>query len=814
MSDNIPPDLASSITSCVTHVEEEAQQQAMWALPEIQSNGGTHEPLQQQEEDGQLQTLGDYLSSCHNMNQAAHTLENIGQYLSSCHNMNQAAHTLTGDDSSSYSQVSTLEPEGKLYPSKIALSPDFMDKQMEVWNLVLADDNSALLQKMFPSMEQVHDEYFSMEPINGEPTLCVFERLGISKAVMNLLRGVLDDEVLSQAVGLTGDVTYGPLDEGDDSSVEDDESEFEEHRSFCVYSNTECGRPFPVVGIEYKPSDPPMVQEFTTALVEDIIPERDVIGREDDSYTFVSSSKQVVTATITQLFDRMVKSGVPYGYIYTGEAIIFVEIHDDPSVAHCYVSIPDNDVSAEDESTLRYSAVGQIFAFMIRAMQAGPRSVQWHDRTATLDVWRSSSSEALLNMPSYQGAPGSSSAASHGNEVMNDVDAEYEHVGEDDQSDQDDQDNNQADEDQNGEYDAYHLDINEDMYVAVDIQLEWAEDAEFIPINDEDQEVAGQNGEEGSVDDGEHTYWFVDGDVIVSDIRQRQYCTQECLLGLTDGAPLDQACPNFEQHGDEHIDNLEFLRLVQSQLGRTRRVSACCVSLDLRGSLGAMFKVMIPSNGYTFVAKGVTEQNVPRLLREADTYTRLRDVQGGCVPVYLGIVQLEVAFDHGSTAYSHFMLLSWAGRPVGNFTESQASHGFVNSTRRAYTELHNAGLVHNDAQLRNMLYNPQLDRIMLVDFEHASIYECHVAEFQYRNTSRNLPATIEEVEEEDDDAGGSGSNHIHNHTPGHSYGGGLRRVNRCENLRREFEVASERELSRAVNLMENLTPTLRQWRTV
>ncbi|KAL6797615.1 hypothetical protein GGI42DRAFT_78461 [Trichoderma sp. SZMC 28013] len=791
MSDNIPTDLASSITSCVTHVEEEAQLQAMWALPETQSDDGTHEPLQQEEEDGKLQ--------------------NLRQYLLSCHNMNQAAQTLNSD--SCCSQATTLEPEGKLYPAKIVSSPDFMDKQMEVWNVVLADDNSALLKKMFPSMEQVHDEYFSMEPVNGQPTLCVFERLGISKAVMNLLHGVLDDEVLSKAVGLSGNITYGPLDEDDDSSVEDDESEFEQHCSFCVYSNTECGRHFPVVGVEYRPSDPPMVQEFTTALVEDIVPERDVIGREDDSFSFVSSSKQVVAATITQLFDRMVKSGVPYGYIYTGEAIIFLEIHDDPSIAHCYVSIPDNDVSAEDESTLRYSAVGQIFAFMIRAMKAGPRSVQWHDRTATLDVWRSSRSEALLNMSSYQSAPGSSSVTSYGDGVMNDVDAEYEQVGEDNE------DNSQGNENEYEEFDDYYLDIDEDMYVTVDIQLEWGQDGELVPTRDEDQQHAHQNGEEGFVDDGKCTYWFVDGEVIVSDIRQRQYCTQECLLGLSDGSPLDQACPNFDKHGHEHISNLEFLRLVQSQLGQTRHVSGCCVSLDLKGSLGAMFKVMIPSHGYTFVAKGVTEENVPRLLREGDTYTRLRDVQGGCVPVYLGIVQLEATFDHDSTAYSHFMLLSWAGRPVENLEQSQASHGFVNSTRRAYTELHNAGLVHNDAELRNMLYNPQLDRIMLVDFEHASIYECHVAEFEYRDTSRNYPATIEEVEEEE--AGGSGSNksgddddgynHIHNHTPGHSHGGGLRRVSRCENLRREFEAASERELSRAVNLMEILAPTLRPW---
>ncbi|KAL7947811.1 hypothetical protein V8C42DRAFT_351778 [Trichoderma barbatum] len=788
MSDNIPTDLALSIVSGTTHVEEDAQQQAPWAILEEGPNGDSQESLEQQDGDGAMQ--------------------NLRQYLSSCHNMNQAAQSLTGG--SCCSQATTLEPEGKLYPEQIVASPDFMDKQLEVWNVLLADNNSALLQKMFPSMEQVHDEYFSMEPINGEMTLCVFERLGVSKGVMNLLHGVLDDDVLSKAVGLSGDITYGPLEGADDSSVEDDVPEFQPHCSFCVYSNTQCSRPLPVVGIEYRPSDLPMVQEIITALAEDIVPERDVIGREDETYTFVSGSKQIVTATITQLFDCMVKTGVPYGYIYTGEAIIFLEIHNDPSVVHYYVSVPDDDVSDEDESTLRYSAVGQIFAFMIRAMQAGPRPVQWHDKSASLDVWRSGCSEALLNMPSYPSAPGSSRATSCGDEEMNDVDTDYENVGQQNANQNEGAEDDEEEEYEEEEYD--DVDIDENMYVAVEIRLECCQDGTLVPMRDDDLEYAVQQGEEGFIDDGKHSYWIENDQVIVSDIRQRQYCTQECLLGVANGLPLDQSCPNIDRHGDEHIDNVKFLELVQNQLTRTRQVSGCCVSLDLSGSLGAMFKVMIPSHGYTFVAKGVLDENVPRLLREGDTYTRLKEVQGGCIPVYLGIVQLEATFEHKNAAYSHFMLLSWAGRPVESFRESPATYEFASSTRRAYNELHNAGLIHNDAELRNMLYNPQLDRVMLVDFERASMYECHLAEFEYRDTNVDRRTTIEEVEDEDDGVSGSSSNghiHIHNHGPGHGHGGGLRRVSKCENLRKEFEAASERELSHAVNLMTCLADKLR-----
>ncbi|UKZ47626.1 hypothetical protein TrVGV298_001849 [Trichoderma virens] len=807
MSDNIPTDLASSIISGTTNVEEDAQQRAMWALPDDDSNDGNQEPrpLHQQDEEGELQNLRQYLSSCHHMNQAAQSLTAVAV----C------------------SQATALEPDGKLYPEQIAPSPDFMDKQLEVWNLVLADDNSALLQMLFPSMEKVHDEYFSMEPINGELTLCIFERLGVSKAVMNLLHGVLDDEALSKAVGLSGNITYGPLETPDDSSFEDNAPPgFEAHRSFCVYSNTEGGRSFPIVGIEYRPSDLPKVEEITAALAESIFPERDVIEREGDTVTLVSGSKQMVTATITRLFDCMVKSGVSYGYVYTGEAIIFLEIQDDPSIVTYHVSIPGNDVSNEDESTLHYSAVGQIFAFIIRAMQAGPRSAEWHDRAASLDVWRSSYSEALLDIP------GSSRATSCGDEAMDDVDAEYEDVAEDAQGYNPDNDNqghgNHGHDhqwlesqyvfvDKKDANDPY-LNIAENMSLAFNIELKFCEDGTCVPEQEEDQQYARQLGEEGFIDDGEHAFWMQSDGVIVSDIRQRRYCTQECLLGLTNAEPLDPDCPNVDKHGSAHIDNMEFLSIVQDLLSGTRQVSGCCISLGLKGSLGTMFKVMIPSHGYTFVAKGVPEKNLPRLLREADTYTRLKDLQGGCVPVYLGIIQLEETFEHKNSALSHFMLLSWAGRSLETWNRSSESYGFANSTRRAYMELHSAGLLHNDAEPRNMLYNPQLDRIMLVDFERASIYECHVAEFEYRDiTKGKYPATIEEVEDEDDLAGsgsgnnmsGDGQNHIHEHIPGHGHGGGLRRVNRCENLRKEFEAASKRELNHAVDVVKVLSQTLR-----
>ncbi|EGR49841.1 uncharacterized protein TRIREDRAFT_106131 [Trichoderma reesei QM6a] len=817
MSDNIPTAVASSlINNDTTPPYKDEQQVTRLAMCEEEQAGPSghsqQETLQQQKQNGQVQQQDEDID-------ATPVSQNLREYLSACHSMTQAAQSLTLDPCAS--DNATLAPEGKVYPQRIVPSPNFMEKQRGVWSSLMPHKDSSLLQKFFPSIEQVHNQYFAMEPINGRMALCVSERMGTSSAVITLLQQVMEDAVLKKAVGLEGKLTYGPL-EGDPALSAPDESSFEydlpgfqRHCSLCVYSNVNSGRPVPAVAIEYRPSDLPLVQEVTAALAEEITPLSDVIGKEDESFTFDSSSKQTMTAIITQLYDCMVRCGVTYGYVYTGVAIIFLEIQEDPSVVHCFVSVPDDDVSVQEESGVYFSAVGQIFAFMIRAMQAGRISNKWRNKAVNLDVWRTDYGEVLLNMPPLPSPRSSSPATSDGDEELVDEDTEY------DQDELDDEllDDELLDDDVDEDYE-------EESYVAVEIRFKFSPDGFLVPEDDvgkpaEEADNAQSDDEDAIVDDGRRTAWIGKDDrIIVSEVRRREYCTQECLLGLTSGAPLDTSCPNIHMHGDKHLDNVEFLKLVQEQLALARGTGSNCIYLQLSGSMGDLFKVTLATRGYTFVVKAVMQENVSRLLREGDMYTRLKGLQGGCIPVYLGILQLTLPFQHDAKQYTHFMLLSWAGRPVKNYWGSPCNRGFVSSTQRAYTELHDAGIIHRDAKLGNMLYNPQLDRIMLVDFERSSAYRCRLKQAQLGKADGNdnlddeernrgsdhecdgdCELLVDEVEHEDF---GNSTDEEMCDACRHTYGsssGGLRRVSKCENLRKEFEAASGHELSRAVNVM-------------
>ena len=49
--------------------------------------------------------------------------------------------------------------------------------------------------------------------------------------------------------------------------------------------------------------------------------------------TLTSALNPLVAAVITQLFSSMIRKGIQWGYVFVGEAIIFLYIPDDPPLS-------------------------------------------------------------------------------------------------------------------------------------------------------------------------------------------------------------------------------------------------------------------------------------------------------------------------------------------------------------------------------------------------------------------------------------------------------------------------------------------------
>ncbi|KAG5954014.1 hypothetical protein E4U58_000230, partial [Claviceps cyperi] len=110
-----------------------------------------------------------------------------------------------------------------------------------------------------------------------------------------------------------------------------------------------------------------------------------------------TENQRLVVSVIIQLFAAMVKNGIRYGYIDTGEAMVILRIKEhDPFVVEYHISIPKSDAEneADADGKLRLSAVCQVLAFTIQAMKAPETTSDWLVLTNNLPKWKDARMEA------------------------------------------------------------------------------------------------------------------------------------------------------------------------------------------------------------------------------------------------------------------------------------------------------------------------------------------------------------------------------------------------------------------------------------
>ncbi|KAH8654678.1 hypothetical protein BGZ61DRAFT_373450 [Ilyonectria robusta] len=138
------------------------------------------------------------------------------------------------------------------------------------------------------------------------------------------------------------------------------------------------------------------------------------------------------------------------------------------------------------------------------------------------------------------------------------------------------------------------------------------------------------------------------------------------------------------------------------------------------------FPVTLLAYSYTFVSKGTVRAFIPDLEHEAAVYERLRPIQGVNVPVFLGAIDLRSMnkiyyYDH--RVYVVYMIfLSWGGHHI-HPAETVDSEGRLLEDKavRSLRAMHQEGVVHKDVRVANMLFNPETNGVIIIDFERASL---------------------------------------------------------------------------------------------
>jgi len=100
------------------------------------------------------------------------------------------------------------------------------------------------------------------------------------------------------------------------------------------------------------------------------------------------------------------------------------------------------------------------------------------------------------------------------------------------------------------------------------------------------------------------------------------------------------------------------------------------------------------------------------------------------VPVCCGLVHLELPFYYDGSELRHLLFMSWAGRPLMSMTRNEVSSGqsrhFLQDSVQALRAIHEQRVLHHDVFPRNMVYDKNSERLMMIDFERSEVLDHEV----------------------------------------------------------------------------------------
>lgn len=103
------------------------------------------------------------------------------------------------------------------------------------------------------------------------------------------------------------------------------------------------------------------------------------------------------------------------------------------------------------------------------------------------------------------------------------------------------------------------------------------------------------------------------------------------------------------------------------------------------------------------LARGMRSCDLQLLRRELMLYNYLRDIQGKYIPVCLKAINLRLPCHFSGDIFSHFLFLSWSGPPLSRCIQANTRATLLAGATTALKELHRRGVIHGDAEPRNML---------------------------------------------------------------------------------------------------------------
>ena len=674
----------------------------------------------------------------------------LPQYLDACHVHLQAGLAVQSVALSTKGDPSNARQKKR--PNRICQWSDFSSRQVKIWNELV--NSRFMTEGHFTSPHTMveNGETVRRRMVGSELDIHHFQRTTVEEPVSLMIERIYKDEALRNKFGLKGSVqfenhanTLSPEDalsedmravelssrgrrrsprllemkrrDQDPSRPESPGSGPVVHSQtsrpradqFCVYNmstDAEKEERVPAFIVEYKAPHKLTLRAMQEGLQDMAL--QDVLDY-GDSETPRKKYQRLVAAAVTQAFSYMVTAGLEFGYVCTGQAFIFLQVPEDPTTVRYFLSTPQADVgestgwsdnaASSTKNRLHLTAVAQVLAFTLQALQSPPRSHEWRaNAESKLATWEYVYSEVLDAAPAPEATP-SEYWPSPSNELMRVSPialrqgpvprsrVECRPITDDVPGEQ------SPDPDQGGP------------------------DTPSQPPRQGAGRAAKTQSGTGQGSKGARSDRSKRGDQ-----RARAFCTKGCLLGLVNGGGLDRSCPNVSEHGStiHRINKSTFLTMMRDQLSRT--LDSDFEPCGRPGSRGVPFKATLASHGYTVIAKCTPADFVDYLRHEAAIYERLRPIQGRCVPSHLGNLDLQRPYYYeGIAKLVHVMFLGYGGTSIYRHWKDLDQQGALQQVERCMRSIHAFGVLHRDVMPRNILWDHDRGEVTVIDFERAKM---------------------------------------------------------------------------------------------
>ncbi|TQB70375.1 hypothetical protein MPDQ_000589 [Monascus purpureus] len=479
--------------------------------------------------------------------------------------------------------------------------------------------------------------------------------------------------------------------------------------------------------VEYKPPHKLSIENLRVGLRpmefwEEVVHRNTIPTDRDEKLRY--NAERLTGSVLVQEYHVMIQEGLEYSYITNGVGLVLLHVpYDDPSTLYYYLCEPNMDVNMEDPDVFQQpkTAVARMLCLCLMSFHSSIRSLAWRNAARSdLDMWETSLDYERSRIPEeelQQTPPNSDYPSSEC------TDSDYLPSSPSQGTGQ-----------------------GRRMPTRSQANCSCMDQREHMDSSDSDSGPAATQGQKRRFSQVMSSSLSQHSSVHPADSpspsngqyqHTARFCTQRCLLGLQHGDLFDERCPNVNHHrlgqnGDRHcIDTKKLVRLLKKQLDQD--LDHNCTPFGTCGSYGAPFKITCAEYGYTVVGKGTTSRLWKTVSREAEIYQVLRKVQGSAVPVFLGMIDLElVYFLHGAGEIRHMLLMAWGGESIGTMEET-LSH----EIRRSRREIRKSGVVHQDLRLENMLWNGELGRVLIIDF-HRSRLDHRPAAERVRSSKRSL----------------------------------------------------------------------------